>query len=301
MTYLTRAISKLPSAAEIRSRGHERVDKLSEREGWLSKVGELNKLQQKRRFFVLHSDRLLYFKTIAAAQKGPQAAQGFISLFGKTVIVEDRNRAHGLLLTAYDGGRIYQLVAADDTDRDLWINSISKLLPKLPSAPELEKEDDILETDSDVKTLPGESKDKGKPRNVDPRSLKEGWLMKEGIQIKSWRRRYFVVLPDGIILYFKSQAAAATGSTKSQGTIVLFPDSVIANESIKPHSFSVLPSSGSRKYMFQTGSDSERDLWVSFLMGVLPQLSTVGDRKIAPNVSVYERPSDAEAPSTSHT
>jgi len=189
----------------------------------LLKAGEQNR-SRRRRYFVLLSDRIMYYKNKEKAATAA-TAQGSISLHSDTALARGK-MAFTFGITPSPGSnssRTFILTASDIADRDSWMTTIQRLLPSLTRAP---RDRRLMQNE----TFPSDEK----ASRVDPRSVKEGYLDKLDPEHKHKRRRYFILLRDRI-LYFKTKKDAADAGESARGVILLSKDTVVASGSGQVH------------------------------------------------------------------
>jgi hypothetical protein len=97
---------------------------------------------------------------------------------------------------------------------------------------------------------------------IDADSLKEGWLHKRGGNTKTWKRRYFVLLPQ-MVAYYKTK-----GAKRAQGFIPLSKGMVVAPFERGPAYFSVsnpAKNGEGREYVMRCYDEKHRDEWIHAL------------------------------------
>jgi len=117
------------------------------------------------------------------------------------------------------------------------------------------------------KTPTGQTK-YGAGKVYDPSAVtKEGFLIKQGAVVKSWRSRYFIIVKEAAY-YYKTQEEAKMGGPP-KGSILLSGASVQPCESFKhdkiAHCFSVVSPLMQRTFYLSAASDEDRDKWVGQL------------------------------------
>jgi len=117
------------------------------------------------------------------------------------------------------------------------------------------------------KTPTGQTK-YGAKSAYDPSSVsKEGFLIKQGAVVKSWRSRYFVIVKEAAYYYKTQEEAKMAGQPK--GAISLAGASVQPCESFKhdkiAHCFSVVSPLMQRTFYLSAASDEDRDKWIGSL------------------------------------
>jgi len=88
--------------------------------------------------------------------------------------------------------------------------------------------------------------------------VKEGWLIKQGGQIKTWKRRYFI-LKGGTLSYHKKNGDSP------KGVIPLIGSKIEECNTEFPNSFCIIPPSGKRTYYIHASSGQERTEWINAL------------------------------------
>jgi hypothetical protein len=98
-----------------------------------------------------------------------------------------------------------------------------------------------------------------------PSSVLEGWLTKQGGRIKTWRRRYFVMLKGSNAAAVELQYWAATTDKKMKDNIILTNSSVIERDT-KANTFAVKSAvSSDRRYLITAYDSRERETWIQAL------------------------------------
>lgn len=93
-----------------------------------------------------------------------------------------------------------------------------------------------------------------------------GWLTKQGANMKTWKRRYFV-LTDKDIYYFKT-----TTATDMTGIINLTKDSVIKKETAPGKPFLMSVGTTNRTFLIKAADDAELNSWIKHINAVLEKL-----------------------------
>lgn len=158
------------------------VDKNSFREGYLLKDGA-GRGMSKTRYFVLLPGELRYYKH----PKDPKPL-GTILLDNKSVLQPSKEAAHCFFVVPVPNGRQYVLTAKDSQDEINWLDAFRRSQPSM----------NILRKADDAPVFEAQEFKKS------TRSIKEGFMLKQGHINKSWKRRYFVLEPT-LLVYYKCQ------------------------------------------------------------------------------------------------
>jgi len=104
---------------------------------------------------------------------------------------------------------------------------------------------------------------------IDPLSIKEGWLNKEGVTRRAMKRRYFI-LNLTRLQYYDDKSV----SSPMLGFVALYKDTIVQKESGKKgaYIFAVTPSPGQRTFFIQAHDDVERSNWMTAIKELLPSL-----------------------------
>jgi hypothetical protein len=163
--------------------------------GYLKKRNHTIGIMWQRRWFSLQGYRLLYYKDeqakfTLAAESPPEA---YISLQYVTNIVVTPENEHNGKFTVQANELEWELEAADDADRAMWLNYLNNSIAYYKAAFQQHK-----------LTL-----DHSPISQADLLSRKEGVLRKLG-RFNKWSDRHFV-LQDGILFYFKKKNGKRSG------------------------------------------------------------------------------------------
>jgi len=94
-----------------------------------------------------------------------------------------------------------------------------------------------------------------------PYTLHQGWLMKRGWYVKSWKRRWFVLWSNGILDYYTNEDLG-----ELKGTLDVTSQCVRPSDA-KPFGFSIICSTqaGAREWFFAAMNEEEKQQWVEAL------------------------------------
>jgi hypothetical protein len=98
---------------------------------------------------------------------------------------------------------------------------------------------------------------------INSKSIKEGYLSKLGNGVKSWKRRFFILVP-GTLDYYKSAY-----DKKSAGSIPIIQDSTIISLIKLQFTFAIVPAPGHRKYIITAASEAEMQSWLDILQSLI--------------------------------
>eukprot|EP00053_Salpingoeca_punica_P016128 m.150745 g.150745 ORF g.150745 m.150745 type:complete len:850 (-) comp16887_c0_seq2:211-2760(-) len=100
--------------------------------------------------------------------------------------------------------------------------------------------------------------------------VREGWLMKEGGSVKSWKKRYFVLSSDARIDYYEKPLGKFINSIILQGAQVTLPSG--AKRPFTFHVFTLSPEAGQQnkrsKYVLCAHDETDRTNWVEAIRKV---------------------------------
>jgi len=97
---------------------------------------------------------------------------------------------------------------------------------------------------------------------VSESSVKEGYLTKKGLKIRSWQKRFFIFESNGNLHYYKNHH-----TSKSKGTIVLSAQSRIEKHKEKAQTFIITPEPSGRRYLVRAVDDETTLSWMVALYG----------------------------------
>lgn len=121
------------------------------------------------------------------------------------------------------------------------------------------------------------------PSTVNSSSAKEGWLLKKGGSISTWRQRYVILMPQ-MCLYYKYKNGV--GKQKPLGLIPLMGNSTVVEDSVKANTFIICadPSKnddndksldrwGSRNFHLTCHNESGMKEWMVAIRAVIAKLN----------------------------
>jgi PH domain len=177
------------------------------------------------------------------------------------ILTDDYGREYCFGITPTLSRRTYVLSADSAADRDHWLEVLSKLGVMYHDG--ADGSGVSLEANVNARNR-GSTTTK-----VDPRSLKEGFLVKQGGVWKTWHRRYFALFSH-TLRYFKHK-----GDVVPAGEVPLIAGAIVQEEAStepgKPYMFSVsstLASVTTRKYMICADTESSRAEWIEAIRRV---------------------------------
>ena len=86
---------------------------------------------------------------------------------------------------------------------------------------------------------------------------KEGFLIKEGINFKTWKRRWITLDRSGVITYFNNET-----KKKELGKFLLLRNSTIEVNHSKQKKFCFSIQSSDREYYFCASTNEEMEEWI---------------------------------------
>jgi len=95
------------------------------------------------------------------------------------------------------------------------------------------------------------------------KTIREGWLEKQGLFVKNWKRRYFDLKKGSLLYYAKPQDKVSRGIISLvQASVVLpsHPGMMILNSEYPPFCFGV--KTGARMYVIKCRDNEEREEWM---------------------------------------
>ena len=164
-----------------------------------------------------------------------------------TLAEQDYGKKYTFAVTPKFSKRTYVLVAESEGEREEWLmaliqhgahafnGGINSSLPTSSSSNLNIKRSSFSRSVRDRKSSDMDSPisqnhksvssffagDGGDDTKIDPRTIKEGFLIKQGATVKNWKRRYFALFPHSLV-YFKHKGdASAAGeiSLRAGGTV----------------------------------------------------------------------------------
>ncbi|XP_017083530.1 RAC serine/threonine-protein kinase [Drosophila eugracilis] len=118
--------------------------------------------------------------------------------------------------------------------------------------------------------------------------IKEGWLMKRGEHIKTWRQRYFVLHSDGRLTGYRSKPAdsASAASESLLNDFTVRGCQIMTVDRPKPFTFIIrgLQWTTVIERTFAVESELERQQWTEAIRNVSSRLVDVGEVAMSPSV-----------------
>mmetsp|Transcript_2621 Transcript_2621/g.4960 ORF Transcript_2621/g.4960 Transcript_2621/m.4960 type:complete len:1284 (-) Transcript_2621:84-3935(-) len=229
-------------------------------EGTLKKCGGRIKTWNSR-YFVLFSDKLIYFKDEHTTDK---AAKGEIPIAVDTCFNLALNRdscTFTITPPTQTGHHVnYEMRADSEADAISWSQAIERLLKAKKRDREASRGLQgfrLSEIQAALQTVEISS-----PKMISE-SVQEGFLMKRGNNIKTWKKRYFVLLNDKLNYYTTNSIKTIKGSIQLHGNaaVELVPD--------LPCTLSVCTEMGGRRYIMTAKDDEEVNSWKEVLEAVI--------------------------------
>lgn len=118
-----------------------------------------------------------------------------------------------------------------------------------------------------------------------PQTVKEGWLMKRGEHIKTWRQRYFVLRSDGALMGYRSRPADNTQSDQLLNNFTVRGCQIMAVDRPKPFTFIIrgLQWTTVIERTFAVDTEVERQAWTEAIRNVASRLSEMGETAMSPS------------------
>lgn len=234
---------------EVFASKDNQVHSLSLHEGYLHK--RTKKGLWKKYYFILLKDMVMFRKKRSDFIYASETPKGMIDLnqaFEFHVVhpsSEPGLNKLGLFTLAANGDeegtRTYMLHAEDDDKRKIWMNTLSDLR-------------------------------KTKNLNVNPKSVKEGYLMKRAAKRDKWSKRYFILLEDRLLYYRRRLDTVERGEIKIEGAAEIAELEPEDRDSEHKFRFSVVESGddeGKRMYFISCLSAKERQQWMSCITKII--------------------------------
>ncbi|XP_016979217.1 RAC serine/threonine-protein kinase [Drosophila rhopaloa] len=140
-----------------------------------------------------------------------------------------------------------------------------------------------MNTNFDSASLPSMSMDHSLTELV-----KEGWLMKRGEHIKTWRQRYFVLHSDGRLMGYRSKPAdsASTASDSLLNNFTVRGCQIMTVDRPKPFTFIIrgLQWTTVIERTFAVDTELDRQQWTEAIRNVSSRLIDVGEVAMSPSV-----------------
>ncbi|KAH8361895.1 hypothetical protein KR200_007129 [Drosophila serrata] len=125
------------------------------------------------------------------------------------------------------------------------------------------------------------------PMTANPQLVKEGWLLKRGEHIKTWRQRYFVLRSDGRLEGYRSRPADSTAvSEPVLNNFTVKGCQIMTVDRPKPFTFIIrgLQWTTVIERTFAVESELERQQWTEAIRNVSSRLIEVGEMAMSPSV-----------------
>lgn len=117
--------------------------------------------------------------------------------------------------------------------------------------------------------------------------VKEGWLMKRGEHIKTWRQRYFILRTDGTLMGYRSKPAENTPNTPTDQLLNNFTVrgcQIMSVDRPKPYTFIIrgLQWTTVIERTFAVETEAQRELWTEAIRNVASRLCEMGETAVSP-------------------
>ena len=170
--------------------------------------------------------------------------------------------------------RTYVLVAASGEERDAWVQFLVANGAQAPQERGVEERAGGEAVEAGAGAVAGGAV---LPVYDLSQSIKEGYLLKRGDVFKTWKIRYFVMLPRTLLYY--SERSENQASQVPKGSITLVSAAVEReppSEYEKTHCFSVTPIDEERTYILVAADEADRESWLAALRKQVEVLETGG-------------------------
>lgn len=267
------------------SNGQEKMFSESLFEGFLTKSGGKFK-SWKERYFVLFYDKIWYFQS----NKDVKTAdlKGEIPLYSETQVQLIHTYSMHFLLVPSVGERQYEIHAKTAVDAETWVNAITRVVDNLRQS----KMDTLNKRQSRVGPQMNSGSQSYTPEQMKQalvdsdaalqnskvfrESVKEGYMLKRGDTVKSWKKRYFILFQDKI-MYFKDKSN--TGLV--QGEIQLTQNTLCSEDKESGvGGFVICPQATGRKFFITAGDAAQASEWINAIVNQIKQ-SKGAEQKVA--------------------
>ncbi|XP_034486315.1 RAC serine/threonine-protein kinase [Drosophila innubila] len=118
-----------------------------------------------------------------------------------------------------------------------------------------------------------------------PVIVKEGWLLKRGEHIKTWRQRYFVLRTDGTLMGYRSKPADSSQSEQLLNNFTVRGCQIMTVDRPKPFTFIIrgLQWTTVIERTFAVDTEAERQLWTEAIRNVASRLCEMGETAMSPS------------------
>lgn len=118
-----------------------------------------------------------------------------------------------------------------------------------------------------------------------PQIVKEGWLMKRGEHIKTWRQRYFVLRNDGSLMGYRSKPVDYTMMEHVLNKFTVRGCQIMAVDRPKPFTFIIrgLQWTSVIERTFAVDTEEDRQGWTEAIRNVASRLCEMGETAMSPS------------------
>ncbi|KAH8268297.1 hypothetical protein KR026_004311, partial [Drosophila bipectinata] len=120
-----------------------------------------------------------------------------------------------------------------------------------------------------------------------PTVVKEGWLLKRGEHIKTWRQRYFKLHSDGALMGYRSKPNDSSSTTSEQlNNFTVRGCQIMSVDRPKPFTFIIrgLQWTSVIERTFAVDTELERQQWTEAIRNVSSRLIEMGEMAMSPSV-----------------
>ncbi|KAH8346058.1 hypothetical protein KR067_000418, partial [Drosophila pandora] len=120
-----------------------------------------------------------------------------------------------------------------------------------------------------------------------PTVVKEGWLLKRGEHIKTWRQRYFTLHSDGALMGYRSKPNDSSSTQSEQlNNFTVRGCQIMSVDRPKPFTFIIrgLQWTSVIERTFAVDSELERQQWTEAIRNVSSRLIEMGEMAMSPSV-----------------
>lgn len=265
---------------------HKKLFQESLFEGTLNKRGGRIKTW-KSRYFVLYTEKLIYYKDENAISKNG-GIKGEIGLHHDTKIechLSGKQNMFAIIPAASQGNHVtFELYGRNQTEVVRWIRAIENQLVAKRKEYDASHGQSISGfargtfssrmTDFRTSQIQAELEKEVPVPKVIKESKREGFMMKRGDSIKTWKKRYFI-LANGTLDYYQ------TNNIKTRkGSITIYRTASVEVVQDVKFSFSISTEMGGRRYFITAKDQEDVDGWIQDLTAAMKEAGASKEEKV---------------------